>query len=240
MECASRAIAFWTYQITQEISYQEYVARNLGEQNDHLNTAVDQIVHDANAEIQSLEKKLEGTSNSQQPATHSDLNGALTVDHKTLEHKYTELVDLYREKSRKHSQTQKLYDTLKRKCLADQSHGVVFNNDGQTLRSVNPLPQPAMARARTDLNEQSAQHQRFNERTDLRGGPLRQGPEQLHPHQRSGSSAYGGDQVGMPPPEKSRMTKPRMFLRAQHIMLLLTVRSKYLDPWHSSAQDSFT
>ncbi|EXJ94291.1 hypothetical protein A1O1_02685 [Capronia coronata CBS 617.96] len=222
MECAGRAIAFWTYQITQEFSYQEYVAKNLSESNDHLNTAVDKIIHDANTEIQALEKKFE----------------ALSVDHKTLEHKYAELVDLYREKSRKHSQTQKLYDTLKKKCLVEQTHGLVSNNPAQIHKPVNTIPQPASARTRADQNQGPPQRPRLNERPGSRGGQIHHGPEQLHPHQRSGSSAYGGDQVGMLPPERSRLAKTRLYFSFKYNRLLLTDRSEHAGPGHSSAQNS--
>ncbi|KAL2438279.1 hypothetical protein ABEF95_005660 [Exophiala dermatitidis] len=241
MECAGRAIAFWTYQITQEISYQEYVARNLSESNDHLSTSVDKIIHDANAEIQALEKKLAGTSglsaSAHHLATHSDSSEAVTLDHRTMEQKYVELVDMYREKSRKHSQTQKLYDTLKKKCLAEQTHGAahVVNNPAAadasappTIRAVNTMPQPELSRLlRTESNQEPAQRPKLAERRDLRGQPsFRHGPEQLHPHQRSGSSVHGagggGEQGAMPAPEKARSSNIGTSFRALSFLFLIS------------------
>lgn len=63
--------------------------------------------------------------------------------------------------------------------------------------------------------------------------------EQLHPHQRSGSSAVGStgasDHLGMPPPERPRATRIRECLRRQCFNPLLTIDSKLTDLRNSSA-----
>lgn len=84
MECAGRALAFWAYQSTQEMSaspprhkndtmrlpktdlsrcYQEYRAKTLTEKYASLNTQMDKVIHNANTEILSLQNKLSGLSN---------------------------------------------------------------------------------------------------------------------------------------------------------------------------------
>jgi E3 ubiquitin-protein ligase CCNP1IP1 len=80
MECAGRGLAFWSYQTTQEMwvisaldteypqtpqanstsVYQEYLAKNLADKYNTLNSQMDKVIHDANAEISGLRSKLSG------------------------------------------------------------------------------------------------------------------------------------------------------------------------------------
>ncbi|KAL1622855.1 hypothetical protein SLS54_004875 [Diplodia seriata] len=59
MECAGRALAFYSYQTTQEVMYQEYLAKSLTEKYAMLNSQMDKVVHDANTEIAGLRDKLQ-------------------------------------------------------------------------------------------------------------------------------------------------------------------------------------
>ncbi|CAL3962740.1 unnamed protein product [Diplocarpon coronariae] len=104
MECASRALNFWTYQTTQEIVYHEYVAKNLTDKYNILSTQIDKIVHDANSEVSNLRNKI------------SDLQ----VNDDNLRRKNEEIMQALREKNRKHMQTQELYDKLKRRAMLGQ------------------------------------------------------------------------------------------------------------------------
>ena len=75
MECAGRALAFWTYQATQEMEvesgtqplriwltisrvYQEFCARGLADKYGNLNIQMDKIINDANSEIENLNQKI--------------------------------------------------------------------------------------------------------------------------------------------------------------------------------------
>ncbi len=63
VECAGRGLAFWSYQSTQEIVYQEYLAKSLTDKYNKLGTQVDKIIHDANTEITTLNQKLSSQFN---------------------------------------------------------------------------------------------------------------------------------------------------------------------------------
>ncbi|PMD30578.1 hypothetical protein L207DRAFT_473535 [Hyaloscypha variabilis F] len=101
MECAGRALSFWAYQSTQEITYHEYLAKNLTDKYASLNTQMDKIIHDANGEISNLRNKM----------------SSMQFDQDGLRRKNEELVQAIREKSRKQLQTQELYDKLKRRAM---------------------------------------------------------------------------------------------------------------------------
>ncbi|CAE6364975.1 unnamed protein product [Rhizoctonia solani] len=57
---APSAIAFWQYQIHQESSFQAAILKNLNERNAHLQKQLDNIVREANSELNLLNNKLTG------------------------------------------------------------------------------------------------------------------------------------------------------------------------------------
>jgi hypothetical protein len=59
MDCASRGLAFWSYQATQEIVYQEHLAKSFTEKYSNLNQQMDQLINDANAQIKVLQDKIQ-------------------------------------------------------------------------------------------------------------------------------------------------------------------------------------
>lgn len=61
MECVGRAMSFWSYQMAQEILYQEHLARNLAERYNNLSTHFDDTVRESNDENAKLRGKLEST-----------------------------------------------------------------------------------------------------------------------------------------------------------------------------------
>ncbi|KAI1615049.1 cyclin B1 interacting protein 1 [Exophiala viscosa] len=185
LECAGRAVAFWSYQVTHEIAYQQFVAKNLTEKYTHLSSTMDKVVHEANTEIQAMQKKL----------------GDSTAELQGLQQKHDELADYYREKSRKLAQMQKLYNALKQRAQAAEMIAPAASKDvEQTLQSIasvrrpdagfaKPAPRPEIQpTVRPSLSE------RGNRPLDVGYG----GVEPLHPHQRSGSSAMAAAQRGMP------------------------------------------
>ncbi|KAI9723940.1 MAG: hypothetical protein M1812_000658 [Candelaria pacifica] len=119
VECAGRGLAFWSYQATQEIVYQEYLAKTLTDKYATLSSHMDKIIHDANTEISTLHNKL----------------SSLQLEQNDLQKKNHELVEAFREKSRKHIQTQELYDKLKRRTLLSQVQNAASEAVDQTIHS---------------------------------------------------------------------------------------------------------
>lgn len=60
MECASRGLAFHNYQTSQEIVYQEHLAKGLTDKYNTLSQQMDQLIHEANSQIKGLQEKLRG------------------------------------------------------------------------------------------------------------------------------------------------------------------------------------
>ncbi|OCK97846.1 uncharacterized protein K441DRAFT_547223 [Cenococcum geophilum 1.58] len=104
MECATRGLAFYSYQTSQEIVYQEFLAKSLTERYSHMSQQMDKLILEANSEIQGLQDKLQATQ----------------AEQSNLGQKNRELVDAFREKSKTQQQTQKLYQSLKAQVMASQ------------------------------------------------------------------------------------------------------------------------
>lgn len=60
MDCASRGLAFYSYQASQEIIYQEHLAKSLTEKFAGLNQQMDTLINDANSQIKGLQDKVQG------------------------------------------------------------------------------------------------------------------------------------------------------------------------------------
>ncbi|OAA55997.1 ubiquitin-like activating enzyme (UlaA) [Cordyceps fumosorosea ARSEF 2679] len=97
MECAGRALSFWAYQTTQNIYYQQYLYKTLTEKYATLSGRLEQTVGEANAQIETLQRKI----------------GALTTDNDSARKKNEELSRAYKEKNRQLLQTQELHDKLR-------------------------------------------------------------------------------------------------------------------------------
>ncbi|KAK7720433.1 hypothetical protein SLS57_005522 [Botryosphaeria dothidea] len=119
MECAGRALAFYSYQTTQEIMYQEYLARSLTEKYTTLNTEMDKVVHDANTEIANLRERLQAAEQEQ----------------KRLENDMHKMADAYKEKTKTQAHLQKVYTQLKAQVLAGQVASAASDDADATLRS---------------------------------------------------------------------------------------------------------
>ncbi|ESZ95401.1 hypothetical protein SBOR_4257 [Sclerotinia borealis F-4128] len=119
MECAGRALSFWAYQTTQEIVYQEYLAKSLTDKYSTLNSHMDKIIHDANSEISNLRNKMM----------------AMNTDQDALRRKNEELNHILREKNKKFLQTQELYDKMKRRGLLDQVQTAASNAVDDTIQA---------------------------------------------------------------------------------------------------------
>ncbi|KAI0409411.1 hypothetical protein F4802DRAFT_604166 [Xylaria palmicola] len=104
IDCASRALSFWAYQVTQEIIFQQHMSKTLTEKYSSLNVHLDKVVNEANAEIANCHNKLQSAE----------------MDRDELRRKYEELLRTCKEKNRRLLQTQELYDKLKRKAMLGQ------------------------------------------------------------------------------------------------------------------------
>src|ERR1051326_1554256 len=92
---------------------------------------MDKIIVDANAEILSLQEKVE----------------SITAAYKSLEQKNHDLSDQYIAKSRAHTQTQKLYQTLKAQVMTSQVATAASDSAENTVRAF--LAPPLSDRLRT-------------------------------------------------------------------------------------------
>ncbi|KAI4103359.1 MAG: hypothetical protein LQ339_004281 [Xanthoria mediterranea] len=188
VECAGRGLAFWSYQSTQEIVYQEYLAKSLTDKYNKLGTQVDKIIHDANTEITSLNQKLSSKSYVLSPL-HSRLIAlpGMQIDQEKLQSENTNLVQAFREKSRKHQQTQELYDRLKRKEMTAATQSAAFESVDDVLGNVGSRAAPQQSL----LYKQQEQHEPSQYPYD---------PAQGFGHQRGGSNGSGNSGGMMPPP----------------------------------------
>ncbi|KAI4122810.1 MAG: hypothetical protein LQ338_005601, partial [Usnochroma carphineum] len=178
VECAGRGLAFWSYQSTQEIVYQEYLARSLTEKYNNLETEMDKIIHDANTEIDKLNQKISN----------------LQIDRDKLQSENTGLVNAFREKSRKHQQTQELYDRLKRKEMLNATQSAAFESVDEVLG--NHTARPSQIRPAQQSFSTRPQGQRD-------APPYQYDLGQDLGHQRHGSNGSAGNGgVMMPPPSR--------------------------------------
>ncbi|KAJ5102293.1 Zinc finger protein [Penicillium alfredii] len=192
MECAGRALGFWTYQSTQEIFYQEFLGKTLTEKYTNLSTQMDKVIHNANTEIMSLQSKVSGRLGRVLPV-------ALTCNANTrppdmqaaqgqLQRKNQELADLCREKSQKLSQMTNLYNLLKARAMRTRMQTAASDTVSQTLNSLSsraaphtpamPSGPPAALMAQQPRLPQSPS---YHVNAD--------GVEQLHRYQRSGTGS---------------------------------------------------
>ncbi|KAE8377001.1 hypothetical protein BDV26DRAFT_264468 [Aspergillus bertholletiae] len=189
MECAGRAFLFWTYQTTQEIYYQEFLAKTLADKYTGLNTQMDKVVHNANTEISTLQARL------------SDMQAT----HEQLQKKNQELVDLYREKCKKFTQITNLYNLLKSRTMRSHLQTAASDSVSQALDSLgasrnDPTSSISNRRIGQSIPPQASSYRQQNI------FPVNQeGVEQLHRYQRSGTGSSKGtrkksDASAMPPP----------------------------------------
>ncbi|PYI31985.1 hypothetical protein BP00DRAFT_445992 [Aspergillus indologenus CBS 114.80] len=252
MECAGRALLFWTYQTTQEIFYQEFLGKTLTEKYANLNTQMDKVIHNANSEISALQARLSGAFSPQvrfdspplSPEAPSKPRYQHTLPHHAdmqttqdqLRKKNQELVDLYREKCTRFTQITNLYNLLKSRAMKSQMQSAATDSVHQTLNALAPLPSlpqshqnkvpppspfaatasgPAAGAAGLPMHMHThpALGSSVPPQTPLHRYPIdREGVEQLHRHQRSGTGSSKGaatqkqkqkqtaDAVAMPPP----------------------------------------
>ncbi|KAI9792639.1 MAG: hypothetical protein M1833_001043 [Piccolia ochrophora] len=183
MECASRALSFWSYQATQEILYQEHMAKNWNVKASELTADVENILNEANTEISGLQNKLAG----------------LQLDKEGLERKHSEVVEALKEKTKKHRQTQELYDKLKRKTLYSQVQTATSEIVEQAANDDNAM----MGELFVDDGYGDTGNQRSFGAPRAQHQQPQQGPfvyDQNHPQLRTERETVHGDEGNMAPP----------------------------------------
>ncbi|KAL8938010.1 MAG: hypothetical protein Q9216_004119, partial [Gyalolechia sp. 2 TL-2023] len=154
----------------------EYLAKSLTDKYNNLGTQMDKIVHDANSEIDTLSQKI----------------SSLQIDREKLQSENTNLVAAFREKSRKHQQTQELYDRLKRKEMTAATQSAAFDSVDDVLGNVN-------VRASQARPPQQSFSSRPQEHRDGVQYPYDLGQDLGH-HRAGSNGSSGRGRVTLPPP----------------------------------------
>ncbi|RMZ69207.1 RXT2 [Pyrenophora seminiperda CCB06] len=183
MECASRGLAFQSYQTAQEIIYQEHLAKGLTEKYNTLSQQMDQLIHDANSQIKSLQDKMQ----------------AMQAEQESLQDKNHELAEAYKEKAKAQQQTLKLYQGLKAQVMASHVAHAAGDEAAYTLqtarrdRFIDRLPgtrtgssnynQMAMPQqpGSNRLHERDMSRSSGSSGRQRQGGGVQQAPP-FHPH----------------------------------------------------------
>ncbi|KAL1303522.1 hypothetical protein AAFC00_006897 [Neodothiora populina] len=168
MECASRGLAFFQYQTTQEIMYQDYMAKSLTDKYAALSAQMDSVINEANAEITSLRDSL----------------SSLHIDKKNLQRKNQELANAFREKSRAQERLQGLYQKLKSQQSAHLIQHAAADDVDTVIHSING------ADFVDDLHVGS-----LPQRTSVAQAKIYNLPP-VYDHARAGSSGSGGSKKG--------------------------------------------
>lgn len=221
MDCASRGLAFYSYQASQEIIYQEHLAKSLTEKYSDLNQQMDTLINDANVQIKGLQERIQSKLH---PCTlelyqHANTKEAMHMEQESLEKRNEELVDAYKEKNKAQQQLQKRYQSLKAQVMATQvvhAAGDEANFTVQTARGNRFVDRLPGARTGTaNLNQVgSSQHH---------------GGGRQHNRGNSGSSGSSGQQqqrggIGLAPPWNSQLQNRglgRMHTRSEFLSLVL-------------------
>lgn len=117
----------------------------------------------------------------------------MQIDQDKLKTENTNLVAVFREKSRKHQQTQELYDRLKRKEMTAATQSAAFNSVDEVLGSIS-------SRSGQDPNQLYQSTSRLPGQQDFSHSPVDHEQQQVHSHGRSGSNGSQGERGLMPPP----------------------------------------
>ena len=118
----------------------------------------------------------------------------MQIDQDRLKAENKNLVTAYREKSRKHQQTQELYDRLKRKDMAAATQSAAFESVDEVLGNVPGRQGFASSHHNSGAPRIHAQQDFQSPRGD------RAGVEQQHVRRKSDSNENRGHGTMMPPP----------------------------------------
>jgi E3 ubiquitin-protein ligase CCNP1IP1 len=185
----------------RESFYQEHLGKILKDKYGQLSAAMDKIINEANTEISTLQEKINSTI-SHTLRTHQLTPADFSIDQRTLQDKYDDLANSYREKSKKAAQAQQLYDALKKKVLMRGVETAASADANQTLQSIDARgaqpthhdQQPLMERHQTHFDPPERQL-REHEQDGHRGISHQQ---QGYVSNRSSDSGRFGNAMGPP------------------------------------------
>ncbi|KAL5455016.1 hypothetical protein PMIN07_007277 [Paraphaeosphaeria minitans] len=120
MECAGRGLNFYSYQVTQEVIYQEHMAKSLTEQCATLNQSMDDLLHQANNQIKSLQDRLK----------------VMQQEQASLEQSYHEMDNAFRAKTKAHQCDRRAYESLKAQVMATQVVSAAGEEVDNTMHSI--------------------------------------------------------------------------------------------------------
>lgn len=125
----------------------------------------------------------------------------MQVDQDRLKNENTNLVAAFREKSRKHQQTQELYDRLKRKEMTAATQSAAYQSVDDVLGSVggrHGQDQPSGMSQYPNMGRAPGQSQQYQYQGDLNGAAQDYG----HGRNNSNGSNGNGKDGAMPPPPR--------------------------------------
>ncbi|KAN0097661.1 hypothetical protein V8E55_002107 [Tylopilus felleus] len=134
MEICSRALSFWQYQIHQENSFQHAVTRNLNDKNAQLQKQLENVIREANGEINLLGSKV------------AELERDLELERR----KVHELQDTSREREKEYQKLKAQLDRVKRRALLGPDAGASGANQppvqgfSHSHRSLDNQPRQAV------------------------------------------------------------------------------------------------
>ena len=166
--------------LTERSKYEAYLGKSITDRYHDLNRHCNELVDQANAQIQSLQEKIGSKTTSHAPHWGQHPINTLSEmqeDRAILLQKFNELHNAYKEKSKAHANLKKLYDAGKAKEMAINVQDAAEDDADETL----------LAGAANRF------HDRMGTGTGIGGQashfPMnRHGVEQIHSRQRSGGS----------------------------------------------------
>ncbi|EDN02828.1 predicted protein [Histoplasma mississippiense (nom. inval.)] len=164
---------------------------------------MDKVIHDANSEISTLQNRISGIIFLPQSSMNCGLCATveMQINQEQLQKKNYELVEIYRDKCKKHAQVTNLYNLLKNQAMRSQIQTAASDSVIQVLESLGGRANSGSGA--DDLFRPSTSLAPSPRRSPARYPTANSGIEQLHRHQRSGSGSITKnrlDSAAMPPP----------------------------------------
>ena len=117
--------------------YQEYLGKTLTEKYNGSKLEIDQLVNEANSQIDMLTQKLNGGPLYLGTSCHIDFYVDVTLDNERLRIESQALAVNLKERAKRHQQTQELYDRLKRKQMTAATQMAAQSAVDETLEDLH-------------------------------------------------------------------------------------------------------
>ena len=116
----------------------------------------------------------------------------MQLEQEKLKTENAKLTNAYRDKARKHQQTQELYDRLKRKEMAQATQSAAFDSVDEVLQSVSSRQDSNGLAHTTQYHGDISPSKQFSAVQDI--------GESLQVHRRDGNETHSGNGRMIPPP----------------------------------------